>query len=177
MNGRLPAMPFPLSRRPACRTAVSRLPSRAKPRIEPAAEPTEKGKSKNGSDVEKNTPTAAINSAPANEAAVPRSVTAPEVPASTGRKLGQTRGGHGLKEPISDAHVSAFAAATATTNRSSQIGSGRTAANSANTAGTPPLASTWMASRRPPFANFSDSFALRCFPMWLKKLELTKNAA
>jgi hypothetical protein len=86
-----------------------------------------------------------MNNAPATAAALPAPVIAPDVPASAGRPVVIMRGGALLSTPISVAHVSAVAAASAPVqaeNRAAARWASVCGYARASSAATPPLAST-----------------------------------
>jgi hypothetical protein len=121
------------------------------------------------------------NRAPANAAAMPVKVTAPDVPASTPAPVVINRGLDLLRTPNSVAHVSAVAADSAPTNPANRYWKAGTLSGidkAARRAATPPLARTWAASRVPPFSNVSDALTFRVSDALKKEraLDETKNA-
>src|SRR6266566_9800990 len=92
---------------------------------------------------------AAIKAAPAIPPTVPTSVIPPSVPAGTGLPVVISRGGLREYRPISVAHVSAVAAASAPANAAQLPASAASAA-------TPPFAKTWRSFRVFAFDNKLD---------------------
>jgi hypothetical protein len=84
-----------------------------------------------------------MTAAPSTPPAVPKKVIPPLAPVATEAPVVMRRGGAEERVPISVAHVSAAAAASAPANAGQDP-------SSAATAATPPFATTWRALRRPP---------------------------
>ncbi len=117
-----------------------------------------------------------IRVAPAAAPIVPGPLTAPDVPGGTSDQSARERGVAPIRRPTSVAHVSEVAAATAAANPASHGPcAGARELATASTAGMPPLAMTWIQSRRLPRAC-STVFGVTSDVMCESALAVTKNA-
>ena len=135
------------------------------------------------SDLRKPCPTQKKNPrehAPRADAAIPSSVTPPELPGAIGLPLVIKRGDDGLSTPSSVAQVSALAVASAPVKpafaRRRVLGDREKPKSSAKSVASPPLATTCEISRRDPLLNLSAAtLVFSCARKCESRLDETKK--